>query len=192
MPSFPENSEIADNVEERKIWKIVPGFLRKKPRNVKQNPPEYQEVTADNTNKAAFEEADLFISENDDESEIVTDTSFKGGEQKIEDDHRLQQSLVGKRSLANRLSWTYGYKTSDRNHSMQRKKGMDLVDPEPNLEFPVLQLEDEDQPSSIRPLQRGESFPGKLAAGTLSKHEAKRRLMSWRRTTIVRKNSEHQ
>ena len=43
-----------------------------------------------------------------------------------------------------------------------------------------------------RELQRGASFPGRLGGGggQLSKEEAKRRLLSWRRTTIVRKTSE--
>ena len=190
---MPSCQEITD-ADEHKIWKIVPGFLRKKSRNVKSNYLEYQEVTKDNTNKAAFEEAELSISENDQEGVIKADTiGDREGQDHLGDNprHRVLEASA-KKSLTNRLSWTYGYKTSERSYTVLRKKDKDIVSPEPSLEFPVLQLEDEDQPSSIRPLQRGESFPGKLGAGTLSKHEAKRRLMSWRRTTVVRKNSEHQ
>ena len=58
---MPSCQEITD-ADEHKIWKIVPGFLRKKSRNVKSNSLEYQEVTKDNTNKAAFEETELLIS----------------------------------------------------------------------------------------------------------------------------------
>ena len=194
MPSFQENSEFCDNIDEPKIWKIVPGFLRKKSRNVKQKPPETQEVTKEDTNKAAFEHSETVISENDEESVIIADPDYKRTQTEDVGDHQPHQSPAAgaAKSLGSRLSWTYGYKSSDRNSSMQRKKGVGQVGAEQSLEFSILKLDEEDHPSSIRPLQRGESFPGKLAAGTLSKHEAKRRLMSWRRTTIVRKNSEHQ
>ena len=125
MPSFQKNSDFCDNLVEPKIWKIVPGFLRKKSQNEK--PPE--EVTKKHVHKTASE---TVISENDEGSVLVTDPDYIIRENEDAEDHH----------------------------------------------------------SSIRPLQRGESLPGKLAAGTLSKHEAKRRLMSWRKTTIVRKNSE--
>ena len=172
MPTCQENSD----TDERKIWKIVPGFLRKKSRNVKQKPPEYQEVTRDNTNKAAFEEAELLISENESESE---------SDKQVQASDNKQHQRV-RQSLANRLSWTYGHKASERSNSTHKKReGTDMVE-----EFP--DQGDSQVLPAIRPLQRGESFPGRLAAGTLSKQEARRRLETWRRTTIVRKNSEIQ
>merc|ERR1712083_455823 len=186
-----ENSE----ADEHKIWKIVPGFLRKKSRNVQQIPPEYQDVSEDNTNKAVFEEVELVISENDEGEGVIAADAIAdktAQESRVDRKEKLRE-VSAKRSLANRLSWTYGYKTNDHSNSTHRKKGADLGSRETSVEFPVLQLDKDDHPGSmIRTLQRGESFPGKLAAGTLSKHEARRRLMSWRRTTIVRKNSEHQ
>ena len=42
-----------------------------------------------------------------------------------------------------------------------------------------------------RELQREHSFPGQFS-GALTKTEARRRLLSWKRTTIARKNSEQQ
>ena len=69
---MPSCQEITDT-DEHKIWKIVPGFLRKKSRNVKPNSLEYQEETKDAANKAAFEEAELIISQNDQEGVIAAD-----------------------------------------------------------------------------------------------------------------------
>ena len=215
MPSFLENTEFCDNVNEPKLWKIVPGFLRKKSRNVKQNPPGIQEGAEENKNKAACVPPATVISENDAESFIAGEFALES-RQTEEADNQPPASLGATRNLGSRLSWTFGYKTADAQHNLQRKKGVGLVNPtsqvslvgptcqagqvvptcqvgqDTNLEISVMRLDEEDGPSSIRPLQRGESFPAKLGAGTLSKHEAKRRLMSWRRTTIVRKNSEHQ
>ena len=81
------------------------------------------------------------------------------------------------------------HKTAFETVISENDKGSVLTKEDPD--FITRYVEDaEDHTSSIRPLKRGESLPGKLAAGTLSKHEARRRLMSWRRTTSVRKNSE--
>ena len=111
---MPSCQEITD-ADEHKIWKIVPGFLRKKSKNVRQKALEYQEVTKDNTNKAAFEEAELSISENDQEGVIKADTiGDREGQDHLGDNprHRVLEASA-KKSLTNRLSWTYGYKTSE-------------------------------------------------------------------------------
>ena len=162
--------------ERQNIWKFTTFFLRKKSTNTKQKDLDSREGTENNTNKAEFENAEILIHDNDGENLLDTDSCNEA--QKSEGSlrqHELEMQRVG-----NQVNCTYNNKTS--------KKGLDLLD----LEFPVLQLDKSDKPSSIRPLQRGESFPGRQAAGTLSKHEARRRLLSWKKTTIVRKNSEQQ
>ena len=82
-----------------------------------------------------------------------------------------------KLELRQRLSWTYGGSRANRR-----------VETEPAERQEVMRS------TSVverRELQRGSSFPGRLgAAGGISKEEARRRLVSWRRTTIVRKTSE--
>ena len=84
-----------------------------------------------------------------------------------------------KLELRQRLSWTYGGNRANRR-----------VETEPV----AAERQEVARSTSVverRELQRGSSFPGRLgAAGGISKEEAKRRLVSWRRTTIVRKTSE--
>ena len=140
MTSF---HEFSDNLLENKIWKLVPGFLRKKSQRDKLD--KFHEVTKEDLTATAI---------SDEESVHLTDRESKDVNN---DPPQQSQTAKSTRKLESRQSFTTGL--NDRSHIMQN--------------------------FAMRPLQRGESFNG-----TLSKNEARRRLESWRRTTIVRKNSE--
>lgn len=93
------------------------------------------------------------------------------------EDYNETQKVYGnktdqKRNFESRLSWTDGDEAT--------VAGVEKLE-EASCEI---------SSSEARPLQREESFPGRQHNGSLSKYEAKKRLLSWRKTTIVRKNSE--
>ena len=89
------------------------------------------------------------------------------------------QDLTTKRQLGCRKSWTYGDRRScDRCQT-----------PTPETEPTTCSNK---HVRSVKELQREYSFPGKFSSGSLTKNEAQRRLQSWKKTTIVRKNSEQQ
>ena len=116
----------------------------------------------------------------------------ESSEEKLEKEAALR--LVEERSrrlgMRGRLSWTYGGGREKPGEEIEQQAVEELEAERrtERVERAVLRTSLVER----RELQRGASFPGRLGAtaGGLSKEEAKRRLLSWRRTTIVRKTSE--
>ena len=102
---------------------------------------------------------------------------------------RLVEERSRRLGMRGRLSWTYGGGREKPGEEIEQQAGEEL-----EAERRTEQVERAVLRTSLverRELQRGASFPGRLGGGGgLSKEEAKRRLLSWRRTTIVRKTSE--
>ena len=103
---------------------------------------------------------------------------------------RVVEERSRRLGMRGRLSWTYGGSREKQGGEVEEAAGEGEAEKrEERDERVVLRASLVER----RELQRGASFPGRLAAGGgagLSKEEAKRRLLSWRRTTIVRKTSE--
>ena len=155
--------------QEARLWRIVPGFLRKRSKT--------------SPGKDGEEELVLGVQEEPEER--------AGGRREAK--------------LRSRLSWTYG-----RREGVVRVPGKVEEVLERTLEEDILRLGDKEQTETVpssgnvkevvrsksvvdrRELERNTSLPGRQERGGLSKEEARRRLMSWRRTTIVRKTSEQQ
>ena len=100
-------------------------------------------------------------------------------ERQEEGEAALVEEQSRKLGMRGRLSWTYG--------SVRRRPEGEAVEGVGEEQVEEVEL----RPAAVerRDLQRGSSHPGPVAGG-ISKEEAKRRLVSWRRTTIVRKSSE--
>ena len=101
-------------------------------------------------------------------------------ERQEEGEAALAEEQGRKLGMPGRLSWTYG-------SVRRRPEGQAVVEGVGEEQVGEAEL----RPVAVerRELQRGSSHPGQ-GAGGISKEEAKRRLVSWRRTTIVRKSSE--
>ena len=102
---------------------------------------------------------------------------------------RVVEERSRRLGMRGRLSWTYGGSREKQGGEVEEAAGEAETEKRERDERVVLRASLVER----RELQRGASFPGRLAAAGgagLSKEEAKRRLLSWRRTTIVRKTSE--
>ena len=148
---------------ESKVWRIIPDFIRKK----------------SGTNKKRQQPGDLKLTD----VPAVSDT-------KNEEENVVREAVnrdLGKKSQLNcRKSWTYGYcSVCDRGLKQCIEEGKNCDSSRQNLG------ENVDYVRKVKELQREHSFPGH-SSGSLTKNEAKRRLMSWKKTTIARKNSEKQ
>lgn len=99
---------------------------------------------------------------------------------------RVVEERSRRLGMRGRLSWTYGGSREKQGGEAEEAGSRENEAEKP--ERVVLRASLVER----RELQRGASFPGRLGGGggQLSKEEAKRRLLSWRRTTIVRKTSE--
>ena len=102
---------------------------------------------------------------------------------------RVVEERSRRLGMRGRLSWTYGGSREKQGGEVEEAAREGEAEKRERDERVVLRASLVER----RELQRGASFPGRLAAAGgagLSKEEAKRRLLSWRRTTIVRKTSE--
>ena len=146
--------------EEAGLWRILPGFLRKR----SKTPANDDAVDA----KGREVEKSEQVLENEAAMRVVEERSRRLG-------------------MRGRLSWTYGGSREKQEAEVEEAGGENEVGKPEHQERVALRASMVEK----RELQRGASFPGRLGAGGgLSKEEAKRRLLSWRRTTIVRKTSE--
>jgi len=147
--------------EEAGLWRILPGFLRKRSKTPAND------VAPDG--KRREEEKSEEMLENEAALRVVEERSRRLG-------------------MRGRLSWTYGGSREKQGGEAEEAGGENEAEKPEQQERVVLRASMVER----RELQRGASFPGRLGAGGggLSKEEAKRRLLSWRRTTIVRKTSE--
>ena len=164
--------------ESRRIWKIFPDFIRKKSGPNKK--------TAAAPGPSEPEPGDMKLTERsrnaDTDTETDTKTDDGPGAGGLTTGPESKEMLTAKKSLVGcRKSWTYG----DRAGSLYRQSsasGEVFHDPG----------DDGHLEREVRDLHREHSFPGKLSSGSLSKNEARRRLLSWKRTTTARKTSEKQ
>lgn len=146
--------------EEAGLWRILPGFLRKR----SKTPANDDVPDAKSRDVEKSEE----VLENEAAMRVVEERSRRLG-------------------MRGRLSWTYGGSREKQGGEVEEAAGENEAEKVEQEERVVLRASLVER----RELQRGASFPGRLGAGGgLSKEEAKRRLLSWRRTTIVRKTSE--
>ena len=147
--------------EEAGLWRILPGFLRKRSKT-----PANDDVLDTESKKVEKSEEVL---EKEAALRVVEERSRRLG-------------------MRGRLSWTYGGSREKQGGEVEEAAGENEADKvEQEEERVVLRASLVER----RELQRGASFPGRLGSSSgLSKEEAKRRLLSWRRTTIVRKTSE--
>ena len=146
--------------EEAGLWRILPGFLRKRSKT-----PANDHVPDAKSREVEKSEEVL---ENEAAMRVVEERSRRLG-------------------MRGRLSWTYGGSREKQGGEVEEAAGENEAEKVEEEERVVLRASLVER----RELQRGASFPGRLGAGGgLSKEEAKRRLLSWRRTTIVRKTSE--
>ena len=198
MPTCQESH--SKLVEENKIWKIVPRFFRKKSQNDKQKVKPPPPTTGEATSK---EMKCGLMTSSEDLNEVAKDIAQHRKHPVEEEERKTSQSsrLTAQRQDKIRASWTYGYvdeSNPSENGHQQYETSNEVITKDSDksdglrTRLSLLKLEEEDQTTYVRPLKRGESFPGTFDSGTLSKQEARRRLKSWRRTTIVRKNSEKQ
>ena len=165
MPNIQDSGGGCENfsVTESKVWRILPDFIRKKSGgNKKRQQPEDLKLT---------DVPAVSDTKNDDEENAVTGEVVRD---------------LGKKSLSCRKSWTYGYcSVCDRGLKQCIEEGKNCDNNGQNVG------ENVDYVRKVKELQREHSFPGH-SSGSLTKNEAKRRLMSWKKTTIARKNSEKQ
>ena len=181
-----------NNKEGKRGWRFIPGFLKKTTGACSKKPDvvenEIKKIEAEEILKVTDKASNEVGREVIDNVEVLD-----GKSDEVSDNAKDQQEK-------NRFSWTYGSRLNGRYHSVQRKKGLGQgaenvgIDKPFDLtcELTLVKLDEADEETKVKPLQRGESFPGSFTNGNLSKREARKRLQSWKRTTIVRKNSEHQ
>ena len=164
--------------ESRRIWKIFPDFIRKKSGTNKKT------ATAPGLSESEPEGLKLTERCRNADTDTGTDTKTDDGPGAggLTTTPESKEMLTAKKSLVGcRKSWTYG----DRAGSLNRQSSTSgEVFDEPEV---TDHLERE-----VRELHREHSFPGKFTSGSLSKNEARRRLLSWKRTTTARKTSEKQ
>lgn len=164
--------------ESRRIWKIFPDFIRKKSGTNKKT------ATAPGLSEPELEGLKLTERCRNADTDTGTDTKTDDGPGAggLTTTPESKEMLTAKKSLVGcRKSWTYG----DRAGSLNRQgSASGEVFDEPGV---TGHLERE-----ARELHREHSFPGKFTSGSLSKNEARRRLLSWKRTTTARKTSEKQ
>lgn len=164
--------------ESRRIWKIFPDFIRKKSGTNKKT------AAAPGLSEPEPEDLKLTPRRHNADTDTETDTKTDDGPGAggLTTTPESKEMLTAKKSLVGcRKSWTYG----DRVGSLNRQNSasgevFDEPGDEGNLE------------REVRELHREHSFPGKFTSGSLSKNEARKRLLSWKRTTTARKTSEKQ
>jgi len=179
MPNIHEtNCDTFTVTGTSRVWRIIPDCIKKNGTNKKQQEHiENIKFTDTSVNTLPDTKTD--------------DQTIVGSDRKD-----LQITQATKISLGNRKSWTYGSRIERNSCDKDIKdfKHFDIMEDKENVEEGealnrVIEL---DSLQRVRELQREHSFPGKLTSASLTKHEARRRLMSWKKTTIARKNSEKQ
>ena len=170
------NFPVTGASEPRRIWKIFPDFIRKKSgTNKKAAPPGLSEPEGLKLTERCR------IADTDTETDTKTDDG--PGARGLTTTTENKEMLTAKKSLVgSRKSWTYG---DSRGESLSRRISGEGETFDEAGDGPRLERE-------VRELHREHSFPGKFPSGSLSKNEARRRLLSWKRTTTARKNSEKQ
>ena len=165
MPNIHDSGCDTFTVTESRVWRIIRDCIRKETPGKKQQQIEN------------FKLGDMACT--------ISDTKTDH----LKTDRKDLQILQTKKSLGCRKSWTYGFgarnncdkrtDSEDEDHELCDNSGDRVVSE--NLR-------------RVKELQREHSFPGKMTGshGSLTKTEARRRLMSWKKTTIARKNSEKQ
>ena len=165
--------------ESRRIWKILPDFILRKKSGTNKKTAAAPDLSLPELEGLKLTER-CRDADTDTESDIKTDD--RPGAGGLTTTPESKEMLTAKKSLVGcRKSWTYG----DRVGSLNRQSSasgevFDSPGIEGNLE------------REVRELHREHSFPGKVTSGSLSKNEARKRLLSWKRTTTARKTSEKQ
>ena len=169
MPNLPEHCfESRVVVTESRVWKLLPEFIRKK----SHQPQQQGGVSQSNKKERLSEMCDTKNDEGKDA--LTTQTDFK----------------TTKSQLGCRKSWTYG----DRQHRSCER----CLSHSPDTVLATCPEETTCHSNKhflhVRELKREHSYPGKFpgSGSSLTKNEAQKRLQSWRKTTIARKNSEQQ